>query len=125
GGDVASLYLRAARILQQESPEDPRLLPMIFKTLDADPLNEQAGYLAETMLAGTGHLQHVQKLQDRRVGNVADARTKLTLLVQFGNIWQVRLNNPPMAAYFFRQALELSYTTADLHFPGHVAAYRA
>src|SRR5690606_19744822 len=24
-----------------------------------------------------------------------------------------------------RQALELSYTTADLHFPGHVAAYRA
>jgi tetratricopeptide (TPR) repeat protein len=66
GHQLSALYLRTARILQQEAPEDPRLLPLLFKALDADPSNDEAGYIAETMLAAGGHLQHIQKLQDRR-----------------------------------------------------------
>ena len=67
GQQLSALYMKAARVLQQESPEDGRLLPLLFKALEADPKNEEAGYLAETLLAAAGQLQHIQKLQDRRV----------------------------------------------------------
>ena len=59
GHTLSTLYLRAARMLQQESADDQRLLPLVFKALDADPLNDEAGYIAETMLAAGGHLQHI------------------------------------------------------------------
>lgn len=110
GHQLSALYLRTARILQQEAPEDPRLLPLLFKALDADPSNDEAGYIAETMLAAGGHLQHIQKLQDRRAALERDPAKKVALLRQFALIWQVRLNNADMAAYFFRQALEYAYS---------------
>ncbi|MCA9704331.1 MAG: hypothetical protein KDK70_00620, partial [Myxococcales bacterium] len=129
GPELSALFLRAARILQQESNADPRLLPLLFKALDADPSNDEAGYIAEVMLAEGGHLQHVQKLQDRRVTLTQDEGEKLRLLRNFANVWQVRLNNPEMAAYFYHQALDLAYTSG--HFAGedgevswHVAAFR-
>ena len=110
GHTLSTLFLRAGRMLQQEAPEDQRLLPLVFKALDADPLNEEAGYIAETMLAAGGHLQHIQKLQDRRAALVQAPEQKVALLRQFALIWQVRLNNADMASYFYRQALEYAYS---------------
>jgi tetratricopeptide (TPR) repeat protein len=57
GEQISHLYLKAARILQQEAPEDERLLPLLFKALDAVPTDEEAAFIAETMLAAGGHLQ--------------------------------------------------------------------
>jgi hypothetical protein len=85
-------------------------LPLLFKALDADPLNDEAGYIAETQLAAGGHLQHIQKLQDRRAALVQDPEQKVKLLRDFALIWQVRLNNADMASYFYRQALEYAYS---------------
>ena len=102
--------MRAARILQQEAPDDQRLLPLLFKALDANPLNHEAAYVAETMLAAGGHLQHIQKLQDRRVALIQEPADKVAILRDFALIWQVRLNNADMASYFYRQALEYAYS---------------
>jgi tetratricopeptide (TPR) repeat protein len=113
GHTLSTLYLRAARILQQEAPDDQRLLPLLFKALEADPLNDEAGYIAETLLAAGNHLQHIQKLQDRRVALVQDLPRKVALLRQFALVWQVRLNNGDMASYFYRQALEYAYTLGE------------
>jgi len=130
GAQLGGLYLRAARILQQESPEDPKLLPLLFKALDANPLNTEAAFIAETMLAVGGHLQHIQKLQDRRASLIDDDERRIALLRDFAITWQVRLNNSEMAAYFYRQALELAYRTGTLSVDEvgsdwHLAAYRA
>ncbi len=114
GPQLSALYMKAARILQQESPEDDRLLPLLFKALEADPRNDEAGYLADTLLATAGQLQHVQKLQDRRVSLIEDDNEKVDMLRSFGDIWDVRLNNPQMAAYFFHQALDLAYSNGAL-----------
>ncbi|TPV92869.1 MAG: tetratricopeptide repeat protein [Myxococcales bacterium FL481] len=121
---LASRYLHCARILQQESPQDPRLLPLLFKALEADPSNDEAGFIAEILLAQAGQLQHVQKLQDRRASLATDDEERLRLFLQFAGVWQVRLNNPAMAAYLYRQALELAYGAAEVP-PWHLAAYRA
>ena len=43
GQPLSGLYLKAARILQQEAAEDSRLLPMLFKSLDANPLTKRRG----------------------------------------------------------------------------------
>jgi tetratricopeptide (TPR) repeat protein len=110
GHTLSTLFLRAARILQQEAPDDQRLLPLLFKALDADPLNDEAGYMAETQLAAGGHLQHIQKLQDRRVALAPTPEQKVAILRDFALIWQVRLNNADMASYFYRQALEYAYS---------------
>ena len=49
GPQVSTLYLKAARILQQEAPDDQRLLPYLFKALDASPNSDEAGFVeAET-----------------------------------------------------------------------------
>jgi tetratricopeptide (TPR) repeat protein len=129
GAELSALYLRAARILQQESAEDTRLLPLLFKALDADPSNDEAGYIAEVLLSEGGHLQHVQKLQDRRLQLSEDEVEKVRLLRNFATVWKVRLNNPEMAAYFYHQVLDLVYTSGN--FVGedgegswHVAAFR-
>ena len=114
GAQLSALYLKAARILQQESPEDDRLLPLLFKALEADPHNHEAGFLSEKLLADLGQLQHVQKLQDRRVSMLETDAEKVDLLRHFGNVWEVRLNNPQMAAYFFHQALDLAYGAGTL-----------
>ena len=111
GHTLSSLFMRAARILQQEAPDDQRLLPLLFKALDADPLNDEAGYIAETQLAAGGHLQHIQKLQDRRVALAPTPEQKVAILRDFALIWQVRLNNADMASYFYRQALEYAYSS--------------
>jgi len=129
GDQLSSLYLKAARILQQESPQDPRLLPLLFKALDANTRNDEAGYLAETLLAEAGQVQHIQKLQDRRVSLLESDTEKVRYLRKFASVWQVRLNSPEMAVYFYHQALELAYGSAELlHADGdarwHVAAYR-
>jgi tetratricopeptide (TPR) repeat protein len=129
GPQLSALYLRAARILQQEAPTDERLLPLLFKALDADPNNDEAGYVAEVILAEAGHLQHVQKLQDRRVLLTSEVPEKVRLLRHFANVWQVRLNNPAMAAYFHHQALDLVYQHGnfageDGEVSWHVAAFR-
>ena len=126
GDQLSALYLKAARVLQQESPEDERLLPLLFKALDANPLNEEAGFVAESLLAGGGHLQHIQKLQDRRASLVDEIGQRVALLRSFAIAWQIRpsLNNPDMAAYFYRQALEIGYSVG-VAFPGHLAAYRS
>ncbi len=128
GHAISALYLRAARILQQESPDDPRLLPCAFKALDADPSNNEAGFIAETLLAATGHLQHVQKLQDRRVAHTDDPTARLRLMLHAARVWQVRLNKPEMAAYFHHQALDLAleHRLFDVGFgrDWHLAAYR-
>lgn len=130
GEQLSALYLRAARILQQEAPEDPRLLPLLFKALDSNPRNEEAGFLAETMLADAGQLQHIQKLQDRRASLVDDIAEKVDLLRKFAMTWLVRLNNPEMAVYFFHQALDIAYGVPefvngqDSVNAWHVAAYR-
>ncbi|MCA9699847.1 MAG: hypothetical protein KC431_20145, partial [Myxococcales bacterium] len=100
GAQIAALFMRGARILQQEQPDDPRLLPMLFKALDAEPTDEEAAFVCETLLASGGHLQHIQQLQDRRASLIADDGDRARLLTEFGNIWQVRLQNPDMAAYF-------------------------
>ena len=110
GHTLSTLFLRAARILQQEAPDDQRLLPLLFKALDADPLSYEAAYVAETMLAAGGHLQHIQKLQDRRVALIQEPADKVAILRDFALIWQVRLNNADMASYFYRQALEYAYS---------------
>ncbi|EDM74366.1 tetratricopeptide repeat protein, partial [Plesiocystis pacifica SIR-1] len=123
GDQVANMYMRAARILQQESPEDPRLLPLLFKALDAEPRDQEAAFVTDTILAAGGHLQHIQQLQDRRASLVEDTESRIAMLVEFGNIWQVRLQNPDMAAYFYRQALDLGYGEG-VAFSGHIAAYR-
>ncbi|HRI08901.1 MAG TPA: hypothetical protein PKW35_13860, partial [Nannocystaceae bacterium] len=129
GKPLATLYVKAARLFQQEAPEDPRLLPYLFKALDAHPLHAEAGYVAETLLAAGGHLQHIQKLQDRRVSLVDEPITKVALLREFAAVWQVRLNNVEMAAYFYRQALELAYSLGgaalvdERAFPWHVGAF--
>src|SRR5690606_4463724 len=125
GLQIAALYLRGARILQQEAPEDARLLPMLFKCLDARPDDQEAAFMAETILAVGGHLQHIQQLQDRRASLIADPAARVRLLAHFGDIWQVRLQNPEMAAYFYRQALEIAYDDATAAFRGHLAAFRA
>ena len=125
GPQLGTLYLRAARILQQEAGDDPRLLQLLFKALDADPLDEEAAFMAETALANGGHLQTIQQLQDRRASLIDDLATRARLLTHFGNIWQVRLQNPEMAAYFYRQALELAYADRSAGFTGHLAAFRA
>lgn len=122
---LAGAYMRCARILQQESPEDPRLLPLLFKTLEADPGHDEAGFVAEMLLANAGQLQHIQKLQDRRASLATNDEERLRLLVQFAVVWQVRLNNNAMAAYFYRQALEIAYASANVAAPWHLAAYRA
>ncbi|MEZ4452382.1 MAG: tetratricopeptide repeat protein [Nannocystaceae bacterium] len=109
GHPLATLYMKAARILQQESPEDQRLLPLLFKALDANPLHEEAAFVAEVTLAASGHLQHIQKLQDRRASLVDDVAEKTRLLRGFATVWQVRLNNIEMAAYFYRQSLEYAF----------------
>ncbi|MCA9720789.1 MAG: hypothetical protein KC468_39370, partial [Myxococcales bacterium] len=132
GEQFSTLFMKAARILQQESPDDQRLLPLLFKALDANPLNEEAGFVAESLLAGGGHLQHIQKLQDRRASLVDEIGQRVALLRSFAIAWQIRpsLNNPDMAAYFYRQALELAYSTgsetlADTKgHPWHVGAFR-
>ncbi len=126
GNQLSSLYMKAARVLLVEAPDDPRVLPIVFKALDAEPMNQEAGYLAETLLAASGHLQHVQKLMDRRVSLVEDATEKLGLLRHCASVWGVRLNNSEMAAYFWRQALELAYAEDLLGTAGdwHVGAYR-
>jgi tetratricopeptide (TPR) repeat protein len=126
GPQLSALFLKAARILQQEAPEDPRLLPLLFKALDADPTNDEAGFIAETMLAAGGHLQHIQQLQDRRSSLVDDPEAKIAMLEAFAATWQVRLNNAEMTAYFHRQALELAYGGAwQPTFHWHIGAYRA
>ena len=126
GAQIAGLFMRAARILQQEAPEDPRLLPTLFKALDANPQDAEAGFVAELLLQQGGHLQHIQALQDRRASLIEDIGQRITALAEFGTIWQVRLQNPEMAAYFYRQALELAYEYgAGDNFPWHIAAFRA
>src|SRR5690606_3398908 len=117
--------LRGARILQQEAPDDARLLPMLFKALDAQPTDQEAAFMAETILAAGGHLQHIQQLQDRRASLIADPAERVRLLAHFGDIWQVRLQNQEMAAYFYRQALEIAYEDPAAAFPGHLAAFRS
>ncbi|RMG99750.1 MAG: tetratricopeptide repeat protein [Deltaproteobacteria bacterium] len=128
GRIVAGPFMKAARILQQESPEDPRLLPLLFKALDAYPLEEEAGFLAETLLAQAGHLQHIQKLQDRRASLVEDAAARVDLLRSFASMWSVRMSNMDMAAYFYRQALETAYGTGvhigDDQIGWHIGAFR-
>jgi len=124
GKHVSALYLKGARILQVESPSDERLLPLLFKALDAHPRNDEAGFIAETILAAGNHLQHIQKLMDRRVSLIDDKAVKVEMLNDFANIWQVRLNNPGMAAYFYRQALQLAYDAKSAG-DWHLAAYRA
>jgi golgin subfamily B member 1 len=124
GWDTSCAYMRCARILQQENPADPRVLPLVFKALDADPHNEEAGFIAELVLAAGGHLQHIQKLMDRRANLVERPAARLELLLHFASVWQVRLNNPQMSAYFYRQALELAYGEGFFG-PWHLAAYRA
>src|SRR5688572_13447399 len=37
GTHTSELFMKAARILQQEAPDDERFLPLIFKALEADP----------------------------------------------------------------------------------------
>jgi len=130
GEPLSSLYLRAARILQQEAPEDPRLLPLLFKSLDANPSNDEAGFVAESLLAQAGQIQVIQKLHDRRASMIQDERGRIEMLRYFANIWNVRLNNLDMAAYFYYQALELVYGS-DAYFAQsnqsvmwHVAAFR-
>ncbi|MCB9706038.1 MAG: hypothetical protein H6711_29535 [Myxococcales bacterium] len=129
GSQLSTLYMKAARILQQEAPEDPRLLPLLFKALDASPNNDEAGFVAETLLAAGGHLQHIQKLQDRRVSLVDDVAEKVRLFRNFAAVWQVRLNNVDMAGYFYRQALEYAYAVGgevlrdDRGYPWHVGAF--
>src|SRR5690606_26510559 len=110
-------------------PTDERLLPLLFKALDANPSNDEAGYIAEVLLAEGGHLQHVQKLQDRRAQLTEETSEKVRLLRHFANVWQVRLNNPEMAGYFHHQALDVAYSHGN--FAGedgeaswHVAAFR-
>ena len=76
-----------------------------------------------------GHLQHIQKLQDRRVQLTSDLAEKVRLLRHFATIWQVRLNNADMSAYFYHQALDLVYQHGnfageDGEVSWHVAAYR-
>jgi golgin subfamily B member 1 len=129
GAELSSWYLRAARVLQQEAPADERLLPLLFKALDADPCNDEAGTMAEVLLAEGGHLQHIQKLQDRRVALTSEPSEKVRLLRHFATIWQVRLNNPDMAAYFYHQALDIAYQHGnfageDGEVSWHVAAFR-
>ena len=128
GRVLAGPYMKAARILQQEAPDDPRLLPLLFKALDAYPLEEEAGFLAETLLAQAGHLQHVQKLQDRRASLIEDATARVDLLRSFAAMWSVRMSNAEMAAYFLRQALETAYGSAvglgDDQIGWHIGAYR-
>src|SRR5690606_34631812 len=81
-------------------------------------------------LAEAGHLQHIQKLQDRRVSLVDDEAEKVALLKGFASTWQVRLNNPDMAVYFYHQALDLAYGSGrDINGDApehvwHVAAFR-
>ncbi|MBK8260921.1 MAG: tetratricopeptide repeat protein [Nannocystis sp.] len=129
GPQLATLYVKAARILQQEAADDQRLLPLLFKALDASPQHAEAGYVAEVLLAAGGHLQHIQKLQDRRVSLVDGPAEKILLLRTFATVWQVRLNNVEMAAYFYRQALELTYSLGgatlldERSFPWHVGAF--
>jgi tetratricopeptide (TPR) repeat protein len=126
GPELAAIYMRAARMLHLESPTDRRILPLLFKVLDAEPTHEEAAYLVEVLLAQTGHLQHIQKLQDRRASLVTDPAEKAKLLEHFASVWAVRLNNNDMAAYFLRQVLELAY--GDPNVPvldGHAAAFRA
>jgi hypothetical protein len=65
------------------------------------------------LLAAGGHLQHIQKLQDRRAALVQEQGRKVKLLRQFALIWQVRLNNADMASYFYRQALEYAYSLGE------------
>ncbi|MBP7288872.1 MAG: tetratricopeptide repeat protein [Nannocystaceae bacterium] len=125
---LSAAYLRAGRILQQEAPDDARLLPCVFKSLDADPSNDEAAFLAETLLAATGNLQHVQKLQDRRVSHCTTPHDRLRALLSAANVWQVRLNKPEMASYFYHQALELAVSQGefDVGFGDewHLAAFR-
>jgi golgin subfamily B member 1 len=129
GPHLSAVYMKAVRILQQEAPEDERLMPLIFKALDAHPLNEEAGFLAETLLSAGGHLQHIQKLQDRRLSLVQDDQERLALLRRFALVWQTRLGSPEMATYFHHQALDLAYESgsfggSDGSTEWHMAAYR-
>ena len=55
----------------------------------------------------------------------ADIPARTRLLTHFGNIWQVRLQNPEMASYFYRQALEIAYEDPSAAFSGHLAAFRS
>ncbi|MEE9384726.1 MAG: tetratricopeptide repeat protein [Nannocystaceae bacterium] len=125
--ELAAKYFRCARMLQQESGGDERLLPLLFKTLEADPSNDEAGFLAETLLADAGQLQHIQKLQDRRAKRASDEVEHLRLLSQAALVWQIRLDNPSMAAYFHRRALELVYVEGGEtpEAAWHLAAYRS
>ncbi len=113
GHALGAAYMRAGRILQLEAPDDQRRLPCVFKALDADPSNDEAAFLAETALAATGNLQLVQKLQDRRAAHCDDARERLRVLLGAAIAWQVRLNKPEMASYFFHQALELAVSQGE------------
>lgn len=128
GSEVSALFLRAARILQQESAGDDKLLPLLFKAIDSNPRNLEAFTLAETLLAADERPQYLQKLQDRRVSLLDDPVEKIEALKQAAEIWQLRLNHAEMSAYFFQQALDLAY-----EHPGyvnsdagrwHIAAFR-
>lgn len=125
GPELAQLYLRAARILQQEQPNSELIPPFLFKALDADPLCDDAGYLAELQLAERGHLPFVQRLQDRRAAAVPDLCKRAELLRQFASVWLVRYNQPETSAHFTKKALELVYHEDDFEVPrDHLASFR-
>lgn len=125
GREVSRLYLRAARIMQQESPDNELIPPYLFKSLDADPLCNDAGYLAELQLTERGHLPFVQRLQDRRAEAVNDPERRAELFRQFASVWLVRYNNPETSAYFARKALELFYSPSEFAVPtDHIASFR-
>ncbi|MFH0903061.1 MAG: hypothetical protein V2A73_20725, partial [Pseudomonadota bacterium] len=102
---AARLYLRAARILCFEAPEQDALAAMLDRALAFDPQNEVAGFLLESLLARQGRWEELERSQEARV-KAAPVEALPELYRRFALAWLQRFKDPQRAAAMFVRALE-------------------
>ncbi len=120
---AARLYLRAARILHFEVPEDPAYESTLRRVLSFDPQHEQANSLLEALLANQQRFQDLADLHDKRAYAAADDSDRAELYRRFATAWTYRFKDRDRGAAFTAKALSAAFDNGAV-LRGQVAAFQ-
>ena len=117
------MLLRAARILKLESPDDPRLEPLIRRILDLDLEEPSANFMLETVLAAAGRWDDLEAQQHRRAARAPDHPAKVEALRMFALEWVQRFKDKDRGAKFAGAALSESSSNGSAPMRSTIAAF--